>query len=55
MLKIPKQIYFDQETLELYSRYAKLENKPFAAVIREVLEKDAPRVKEKIVARPKTS
>lgn len=54
MLKIPKQIYFDQETLELYSRYAQSEKKSFAAVVREVLEKEAPRVKEKVAVLSKT-
>lgn len=53
MLKIPKQIYFDQEMLNLYSAYAQSENKPFAAVIREVLAEKAPTIK-KIIAKPAT-
>ncbi|MBI3577494.1 hypothetical protein HY086_05650 [Candidatus Gottesmanbacteria bacterium] len=48
MLKIPKQIYFDQETLNLYSAYAQSEKKPFAAVIREVLAQKAPMIKKKV-------
>lgn len=51
MLKIPKQIYFDQEMLNLYSAYAEAENKPFAAVIRDVLAEKAPAIKKK-VAKP---
>lgn len=48
MLKIPKQIYFDQETLKLYSAYAQSENKPFAAVIREILAEKAPTIKKRV-------
>lgn len=48
MLKIPKQIYFDQELLQLYTDFAKSEHKPFAAVVRETLAKEAPRVKTKL-------
>lgn len=46
MLKIPKQIYFDQETLNLYSAYAQAEHKPFAAVIRKILAEKAPMIKQ---------
>lgn len=55
MLKIPKQIYFDQETLDLYSAYARSENKSFAAIIRDVLKKKAPQVKEKVATQPPKS
>lgn len=48
MLKIPKQIYFDQETLNLYSAYAQAEHKPFAAVIREILAEKAPMIKNRL-------
>ena len=48
MLKIPKQIYFDQETLTLYSAYAQMEHKPFALVIREVLAEKAPMIKKRV-------
>lgn len=48
MLKIPKQIYFDQEMVRLYSAYAQSENKPFAAVIREILAEKAPVIKQKV-------
>ncbi len=53
MLKIPKQIYFDQDMLTLYSAYAQSENKPFAAIIREVLAQKAPTIK-KMVAKTAT-
>lgn len=46
MLKIPKQIYFDQEMVRLYSAYAQAEHKPFAAVIREILAEKAPMIKQ---------
>lgn len=48
MLKIPKQIYFDQEMVHLYSAYAQSENKPFAAVIREILAEKAPMIKNRV-------
>ncbi len=48
MLKIPKQIYFDQETLKLYSAYAQLEQKSFALIIREILAEKAPMIKKKV-------
>ncbi len=48
MLKIPKQIYFDQETLTLYSAYAQMEHKPFALVIREILAEKAPAIKKRV-------
>lgn len=48
MLKIPKQIYFDQEMLNLYSAYAQSENKPFASVIRDILAEKAPMIKKKV-------
>ncbi len=48
MLKIPKQIYFDQEMVNLYSAYAQSENKPFAAVIREILSEKAPTIKRRV-------
>lgn len=46
MLKIPKQIYFDQEMVQLYSAYAEAKHKPFAAVIREILAEKAPTIKQ---------
>lgn len=49
MLKIPKQIYFDQEMVHLYSAYAQLEHKPFAAVVREVLAEKAATIKKMVV------
>lgn len=48
MLKIPKQIYFDQEMVNLYSAYAQSEKKPFAAVIREILAEKAPIIKKRV-------
>ena len=48
MLKIPKQIYFDQEMVHLYSAYAQAEHKPFAAVIREILAEKAPMIKKRV-------
>ena len=48
MLKIPKQIYFDQEMVHLYSAYAQSEHKPFAAVIREILAEKAPMIKKRV-------
>lgn len=48
MLKIPKQIYFDQEMVNLYSAYARSEKKPFAAVIREILAEKAPIIKKRV-------
>lgn len=56
MLKIPKQIYFDQETLNLYTAYAQSEKKPFALVIREILAEKAPIIKKRVAkTRSKTS
>jgi len=56
MLKIPKQIYFDQETLNLYLAYAQSENKPFAAIIREVLAEKSPIIQKRVAkAATKTS
>lgn len=48
MLKIPKQIYFDQEMVHLYSAYAQAEHKPFAAVIREILAEKATTIKKRV-------
>lgn len=48
MLKIPKQIYFDQEIVDLYTGYARAQKKPFAAVIRAVLIKEAEAVRKKL-------
>ena len=55
MLKIPKQIYFDEPMLELYSAYAEYTNQPFAAVIRETLEKQSPTIKAVISTKKPTS
>lgn len=44
MLKIPKQIYFDQTLLELYSQYARQTGKSFAAVVRETLDANHPKI-----------
>ncbi len=55
MLKIPKQIYFDQEMVTLYSAYAQMENKPFALVIREVLAEKAPAIKKRVAKTVKKS
>lgn len=46
MLKIPKQIYFDEPMLELYSAYAEHTKQPFAAVVRASLQKDTPHIKK---------
>lgn len=46
MLKIPKQIYFDEPMLELYSAYAEYTKQPFAAVVRASLQKDTPYIKK---------
>lgn len=44
MLKIPKQIYFDQPTLTLYTRYAQSVGKSFGAVVRETLGANPPKI-----------
>ena len=36
-LRIPKQIYFDEPMLQLYTQYAQYEGKPFTAVVRDIL------------------
>lgn len=46
MLKIPKQIYFDEPMLELYSAYAQYTKQPFAAVVRASLQKDTSNIKK---------
>lgn len=46
MLKIPKQIYFDEATLTLYSQYAQQEGKSFAATVRETLAAHPPKLKQ---------
>lgn len=44
MLKIPKQIYLDELTLTLYTRYAQSVGKSFAAVVREKLNTNPPKI-----------
>lgn len=51
MLKVPKQIYFDQEMVQLYSAYAQSKRKPFASVIREILAEKAPMIKHRVAKR----
>lgn len=45
MLKIPKQIYFDEPTLTLYSQYAHQEGRSFASVVREALQAQSSKIK----------
>lgn len=42
MLKIPKQIYFDEPILTLYSQYAQEQNISFAAAVRNTLAAHPP-------------
>lgn len=44
MLKIPKQIYFDQPMLELYTQYAQQQNISFAAAVRNTLATSSPKI-----------
>jgi hypothetical protein len=44
MLKIPKQIYFDQPMLELYTQYAQQQDISFGAAVRNILEANQPKV-----------
>ncbi len=44
MLKIPKQIYFDEPILTLYSQYAQQQNISFAAAIRNTLAAHPPKI-----------
>lgn len=50
MLKIPKQIYFDEEMLTLYSQYAQATGQSFAAVIREILQKQSLKIKKTTIS-----
>ena len=46
MLRVPKQIYFDQDLLLFYEKRAKEEGKSFSAVVREKLESHIPEIKK---------
>ncbi|MCL4390270.1 MAG: hypothetical protein M1484_02490 [Patescibacteria group bacterium] len=46
MLKIPKQIYFDEPTLMLYSQYARQQNISFAAAVRNTLAAHPPKLSQ---------
>lgn len=52
MLKIPKQIYFDEPMLTVYEQYAQMTGQSFAAAIRESLQKQVPNVKTVIANKP---
>ncbi len=46
MLKIPKQIYFDEPILTLYSQYAKEQAISFAAAVRNTLAAHPPKLNQ---------
>lgn len=46
MLKIPKQIYFDEPILTLYSKYAKERDISFAAAVRNTLAAHPPKLSQ---------
>lgn len=50
-MRIPMQVYFDQEIIEFYKEYARQEGKSFAAIIRKLLEE----YKEKIPKEEKSA
>ena len=53
MLKIPKQIYFDEPMLATYENYAQVTEQSFAAAVRENLQKQVPEVKAVIASKKK--
>ena len=46
MLKIPKQIYFDEEILALYNQYAQEQGISFAAAVRNALAAHPPKLNQ---------
>lgn len=46
MLKIPKQIYFDEQMLTIYSQYAQKQGISFSAAVRNVLAAYPPKLKQ---------
>lgn len=44
-MKIPMQVYFDQETIEFYKQYARQQGKSFAELMRDILKKEKEKIK----------
>jgi len=45
-MRIPMQVYFDQEIIEFYKEYARQQGKSFAGLMREILKERKTKIHE---------
>ncbi len=50
-MRIPMQVYFDQETIEFYKAYARQQGKSFAELMRDILKKEKEKMINNVVSK----